>query len=210
MEAPPPTQLKKTNTYLKLQQKLLEIEAEVIQFTNLPGDTLGLDHLAEQIEKKIAFFKNLLNAETVSHDSTSNDLSEIEGKLEEVEAEFFQSNSTIVNENDDSENSSGSVCEHCSNNEPQVAGNENWKVYENSAMFYEAMMSPTEMFHKPVVPPSISEMIHEVAMPPRSDLEDRKEVSCDCEREQTGGCKKRPKRWWWRTLVVLMTVQTLV
>ncbi|KAI3517570.1 hypothetical protein L1887_16785 [Cichorium endivia] len=222
MDAVPRTPLKITKTYLKLQKKLLEIEAEVVQFTNLPTDTPGLEYLAEDIEKKIAFFKILLTAENASHDSTSHDLSEIEGRLDEVEAEFSQSNSpsAILYENDDSESSS--VCEDCAiKNEPQVqreAVNDEWKVYENPTMLYEVMLSPSEIFHKAVMSSSEmfeeavqpSEMIHEAAIPPScveepSYVEEAIEVLFDCDREQSGGDKKQGRRWW-RVLTVLVTV----
>ncbi|KAL4574894.1 hypothetical protein LXL04_021734 [Taraxacum kok-saghyz] len=229
MEAPPATPLKITKTHLKLQKKLLEIEVEIIAFTNSPSDTLNLHRLAEQIEKKIAFLKNLITAENASHDSTSHDLSDIERRLEELEAEFHQSNShseshsVIMHEDDDSGSSSGSIC-RCSSNEPQMKvdfGNEKWKVYENPAMLYDAIMQPpppppSEMFHKSVMPlreavMPRSEMIHEAVTMPPSDLENAEQGSyCDCDqREETGGCEKRGRRWW-RTLVVVMTVVSVV
>ncbi|KAI3764491.1 hypothetical protein L2E82_14500 [Cichorium intybus] len=170
----------------------------------------------KDILEVIAFFKNLLTAENASHDSTSHDLSEIEGRLEEVEAEFSQSNSpsTILYENDDSESSS--VCEHCAcKNELQgqrEAVNDEWKVYENPTMLYEVMLSPSEIFHKAAMPSSEmfeevvqpSEMIHKAAMPP-SCVEEAIEVLFDCDREQSGGDKKQGRRWW-RVLTVLVTV----
>ncbi|KAI3731251.1 hypothetical protein L1987_62439 [Smallanthus sonchifolius] len=119
MEALQPTPSKITKTCSTLHRRLEEIDAQIIQFTNFPIDTPSLDLLAQQIQKKLGFIRNILNAEISSHGTKSYDISEIEERLTELEAKFYRSNVHPVNvdRSDESESDSGSVCESCLNND---------------------------------------------------------------------------------------------
>ncbi|KAI3735155.1 hypothetical protein L6452_14643 [Arctium lappa] len=194
MEAPPPIPSEITNTYFRLQRKLQEIEAEIIQFTNLSIDTPGLDVLASKIETKLVFFRNLLTTEIASYGSMAHQLSEFEARLQDLEAEFFRQNSLSVNIHEDDDSENGSVCESCLNNDREVqieAASEKSSAYEVPETLFEAVVPLSDAVHEPVMPPAGSEQA--------------KPVPFDGEQEKTGGDRR-----WCRTVVVVMTTVSSV